>query len=405
VGESVTRQTTQGRGTGPGQDPDPPHAGLLLGTIRGIQIRVDWSIALIFALIAFGLAAWQFPAVSPHQAALTYILAGILTTAVYFASLLAHEVAHSLMALRYGLRVKSITLWLFGGVSDLGGDVPSPAAEARIAGVGPLTSLLLGGIFAAAAILVGTAHPARASIAGAVYFALWYLGITNVVLAVFNILPAAPLDGGRLLRAVIWWRTGDRVKATVQADRAGQVLGWVCIIGGLYAFFITRDLSWVWISLVGWFLTAAATAEAQQAVLAGQLPGIRVSQVMTPDPVTVPGSMNVSEFLDHQLFRARYDSFPVTADDGETVTGLVTLDRIKRVPASQRATTRLADIACPLSDVVTVSPQDPVADVLPRLSECADRRALVFSDGHLVGIITPSDITRMIDHLGLGRSR
>jgi Zn-dependent protease/CBS domain-containing protein len=405
VSESLTGEPRQGRDTGPGHARDPLSAGLVVGTVRGIQVRVNWSVALIFALIAFGLATWQFPAVSPHQATLTYVLAGILTTVAYFASLLAHELAHSLVALRYGLRVKSITLWLLGGVSDLSGEVPGPAAEARIAGVGPLTSLLLGGIFVAAAILVGTSHPARASIVGVVYFALYYLGITNVILAVFNVLPAAPLDGGRLLRAVIWWRTGDRVKATVQADRAGQVLGWACVLGGLYAFFLTGDWSWAWISLIGLFLTGAATAEAQQAVLAGRLRGIRASQVMTPDPVTVPGSMTISEFLDDQLFRARYDSFPLTADDGKTVTGLVTLDRIKRVPPGQRAVTRLTDIACPRSDVVTVSPQDPVADILPRLTECADRRALVFSDGHLAGIITPSDITRMMDRLGLGQSR
>jgi len=405
VGESLTRETTPGRDTGPGQDRDPLRAGLLLGTVRGIQIRVNWSVAVIFALIAFGLAAWQFPAVSPHQATLTYVLAGILTTLVYFASLLAHEIAHSLMARRYGLTVKSITLWLFGGVSELSGEVPGPAAEARIAGVGPLTSLLLGGFFTGLAVLVGTGHPARASIPGVIYYALWYLGITNVMLAVFNVLPAAPLDGGRLLRAVVWWRTGDRTKATVWADRAGQVLGWTCIVGGLYAFFLTSDWSWVWISLIGLFLAGAATAEAQQAVLASRLRGVRASQVMTPDPVTVPGSMTVSEFIGDQLFRARYNSFPVTADGGDTVTGLVTLDRIKQVPASQRDLTRLADIACPLSDIVTASPQDPVADILPRLAQCADRRALVFSGGHLAGIITPSDITRMIDRLGLGQSR
>jgi len=405
VGEPVSREPTQGRDAGPGQDRDPLGAGWLLGTVRGIQVRVNWSVALIFALIAFGLASLQFPAVSPHQAPLTYVLAGILTTLVFFASLLAHELAHSLVALRYGLRVKRITLWLFGGMSELRGEVPGPAAEARIAGVGPLTSLLLGGIFVAAAILIGTGHPARASIVGVVYFALIYLAITNLMLAVFNVLPAAPLDGGRLLRAVVWWRTGDRVKATVTADRAGQVLGWACVVGGLYGFFLTRDWSWVWISLIGWFLEGAATAEAQQAVLASRLRGIRASQVMTADPVTVPGSMTVSDFINNQVFRFRHDSFPVTADGGDTVTGLITLDRVKRVPASQRGFTRLADIARPLSDVVTAAPEDPVADILPRLTDSADHRALVFSDGHLAGIITPSDIARMVSRLGLGQSR
>jgi Zn-dependent protease len=162
-----------------------------------------------------GLAAWEFPAVSPHQATATYVLAGILTTIVFLASLLAHELAHSLMARHYGLTVKRITLWLLGGVSELSGEAPGPAAEARIAGVGPLTSLLLGGISIGLAVLVWASHPARASIPGVIYFALFYLGITNVTLAVFNVLPAAPLDGGRLLRALDWWRTGDRVKATV----------------------------------------------------------------------------------------------------------------------------------------------------------------------------------------------
>lgn len=375
-----------------------------LGTVGGIQVRVNWSVAVIFALIAVGLAAWEFPAVNPHQATATYAVAAVLTTVVYFASLLAHEVAHSLVARHYGLTVKSITLWLFGGVSELSGEVPGPGAEARIAGAGPLTSLLLGGVFLGLDALVRAGHPARASIAGVVFTALAYLWVTNVALAVFNVIPAAPLDGGRLLRALIWRFTGDRVKATVWADRAGQVFGTICIVGGLYALFLTRDFSWLWIALIGWFLTGSATAEAQQAVLANRLRGIRARQVMTPDPVTVPGSMTVSEFFDEYLFRARYQSFPVTADGGDTVAGLVTLDRIKHVPAGQRDLTRLADIACPLTDVATAEPQDSMSDLLPRLTGCADQRALVFSNGYLAGIVTPSDITRMLDHLGLARS-
>jgi Zn-dependent protease len=382
---------------------DPLHAALPLCTVGGVPIRVNWSAAVVFALIAFGLAAWQFPAVSARQATLTYVVAGVVTTVFFLASLLAHELAHSLVARHYGITVKSITLWLLGGVSELGGEAPSPAAEARIAGAGPLISLLVGGIFIGLALLGGTSHPARASVPGVVEYTLIYLGITNVALAVFNVIPAAPLDGGRLLRAIIWWRSHDQVKATLWADRVGQVFGTACVVGGLYAFFVTRGWSWLWISLIGWFLVRAATAEAQQATIGGRLHGIRVSQVMTPNPATVPETMMVSEFLEDCLFCARHQSFPVTRDGGDTVTGLVTLDRIKHVPASRRDRTRLADIARPLAGIVTAAPDDSVADILPRLADSDDRRVLVTSDGHLTGIITPSDIMRALDQFALVR--
>jgi Zn-dependent protease/CBS domain-containing protein len=373
-----------------------------LGSVRGIRIEANWSVALIFALIAFGLATLQFPSVNPHQGALTYAIAAILTAVAFFASLLAHELAHSLVARRFGLRVEKITLWLLGGVSQLSGEVPSPGAEVWIAGVGPLTSLVLGGIFIGAAVLFAGTGPAHASVPGVFETALAYLGITNVALAAFNVIPAAPLDGGRLLRAVVWWRTGDRVKATVWASRAGQAFGWAFIVGGVYAFFTTRQWTWLWFAFIGWFLAGSASAEAQQAVVTGQLRGIRVGQIMTPDPVTVPGSATVSEFLDGHLFRARHQGFPVIQDD-RGVTGLVTVNRIRQVLPEERDRTRLADIACPLADVATAAPDDSVADLLPRLTECTDRRALVFRNGRLAGIISPSDIARMLDRLRASR--
>jgi Zn-dependent protease/CBS domain-containing protein len=373
-----------------------------LGSVRGIRIEANWSVALIFALIAFGLATLQFPSVNPHQSALTYAIAAILTAVAFFASLLAHELAHSLVARRFGLRVEKITLWLLGGVSQLSGEVPSPGAEVWIAGVGPLTSLVLGGIFIGAAVLFAGTGPARASLPGVFETALAYLGITNVALAAFNVIPAAPLDGGRLLRAVVWWRTGDRVKATVWASRAGQAFGWAFIVGGVYAFFTTRQWTWLWFAFIGWFLAGSASAEAQQAVVTGQLRGIRVSQIMTPDPVTVPGSATVSDFLDGHLFRARHQGFPVI-QEGQGVTGLVTVNRIRQVLPEERARTTLADIACPLADVATAAPDDSVADLLPRLTACTDRRALVFRDGRLAGIISPSDIARMLDRLRASR--
>ena len=377
-------------------------ATVRLGSVRGIRIEANWSVALIFVLIAFGLATLQFPSVNPHQSALTYALAAILTAVVFFASLLAHELAHSLVALRYGLRVEKITLWILGGVSQLSGEVPSPGAEVWIAGVGPLTSLVLGGILIGAAALFAMTGPARASVPGVFESALAYLGVTNVALAVFNVIPAAPLDGGRLLRAVIWWRTGDRVKSTVWASRAGQAFGSLFIVGGVYVFFATRQWTWLWFAFIGWFLVGSATAEAQQAVVTGQLRGIRVGQIMTADPVTVPGSATVSEFLDGHLFRARHQGFPVI-QEGQSVTGLVTVNRIRQVPPGERDRTRLADIACPLADVATAAPDDSVADLLPRLTACADRRALVFRDVRLAGIVSPSDIARMLDRLRIGR--
>jgi Zn-dependent protease/CBS domain-containing protein len=378
-------------------------AAIRLGSVRGIRIEANWSVAFIFVLIAFGLATLQFPSVNQHQSALTYAVAAILTAVVFFASLLAHELAHSLVAQRYGLRVEKITLWIFGGVSQLSGDVPSPGAEVWIAGVGPLTSLVLGAIFIGAAGLFAGTHPASASVAGVFETALAYLGVTNVALAVFNVIPAAPLDGGRLLRAIVWWRTGDRVKATVWASRSGQAFGWVFAAGGLYGFFVTRQWTWLWFAFIGWFLISAASAEAQQAVVTGQLRGIRVSQIMTPDPVTVPGSSTVSEFLDGHLFRARHQGFPVI-QEGHGVTGLVTINRIRQVPPDERDRTKLADIACPLADVATAAPDDSVADLLPRLTACADRRALVFRDGRLAGIVSPSDIARMLDRLRVTQS-
>jgi Zn-dependent protease/CBS domain-containing protein len=391
---------------GPDHGGEPQH-GVLggtfpLGTVFGIRVRANWSVAVILALIAFGLAREDFPATNPRQSALAYALTAVITAIAFLASLLAHELAHSLVARRYGLKVTSITLWLFGGVSELSGDIPDPAAEARVAAVGPLTSLVLGGVFYGLAVGVAALRPARDSVPGLIDTALAYLGITNLILFAFNIIPAAPLDGGRVLRAIIWWRTHDRVKATMWASRVGEVFGWVLVAGGFYAFFITGQWTWLWTALVGLFLTGAASAEAQQAVMTGRLRGVRVSQVMTPSPVTVPASMTVREFLDGDLFRARHQSFPVT-QNGDAATGLVTFNRIKQVPAGQRDHTRLADIACPLADVATATPDESVADLLPRLTACADRRALVFRDGRLAGIVSPSDITRMLARLGQGR--
>lgn len=374
-------------------------ASFHLGRIAGVRIGVNWSVLVIFALIVGGLAAGRFPVAYPGAGAAAYVVTGLVTGVVFFASLLAHEMSHALVARRNGLEVDGITLWLFGGVARLSGEARSPGAELRIAGVGPLVSLVLGGAF-----LLVTALVAATGYDGLALAALGWLGAINIALAVFNAIPAAPLDGGRLLRSVIWWRTGDPLRATVWASRAGQVFGFLLIGFGLVSLFTTGGLGGLWLALIGWFLVGAATVERDQAQVRGRLGGVAVREVMTPDPVTAPASMTVEDLLRDASIRGRHSSFPLADGAGPPV-GLVTFTQVRAVAPEDRATTRLRDIGCPIEDVTQVGPDEPVAELLPRLSRCAQGRALVVADGRLVGILTPSDVSRSLqwaDTVGAG---
>jgi len=363
-----------------------------LGRISGIRIGVNWSVLVIVALLAYGLAVGQFPAAAPRRPEVQYAVAAVITAAAYIASLLAHELAHSLVARRNRLEVEGITLWLLGGVSRLQGEIPDPGAEIRVAGVGPLVSLILGGVLAVLAWLVHAS-----GVQGVVVAALAWLGAINVILAVFNVIPAAPLDGGRLLRAVLWQITKDRFKSEAWSARAGQVFGWALVVVAAYLVLVRREYNWIWFALLGWFLISAATAENQQAVLQSRLRAVAVRQIMTANPVTVPASATVAQFLSDYLPGHRHSAFPVVAD-GQTV-GLVTLHRINQVPAAERGQTTLGDAACPLSEVARATPDEPVSDVLPRLSGCSEGRALVFAGGQLAGIVSPSDMSRALQWL------
>jgi Zn-dependent protease/CBS domain-containing protein len=374
-------------------------ASFRFGRIAGIRVGVHWSVLVIFALIAWGLAVSRFPAVYPEYGTGAYVSAAVLTAVVFFVSLLAHELSHALVARRNGLGVEDITLWLFGGVARLSGEARSPGAELRIAGVGPLVSLVLGVVFFGIAEVLRTSGYQGLVLAG---FA--WLGGINIALAVFNAIPAAPLDGGRLLRSIIWWRTGDRLKATRWASGAGRIFGWVLVALGLFTFFTGGAFGGLWLALIGWFLAGAATAESQQATVRDQLRGLAIRDVMTPNPVTAPASMTVQDLLNSDLIQHRYSSFPLT-DDGGPLVGLVTFNQIRRVAPHARATTQLRDIACPLEQVAQAQPEQPAADLLSRLSECAEGRALVLSHGRLVGIISPSDISRVLRWVGVPGDR
>ncbi|MFS4092964.1 site-2 protease family protein [Streptomyces sp. AF1A] len=364
---------------------------LSLGRIAGVRVGVNWSVLVIVVLVTVALARGEFPAAHPGHSAVQYWALALLTAVVFLASLLAHELAHALVARRNGVRVDGITLWMLGGAARLHSEAATPAAELRIAGVGPLTSLLVGGVLAGVAAGLDALHASGLVVEGVIW-----LSAINILLAVFNALPAAPLDGGRLLRAYLWHRTGDRLRATRGASAAGRALGWFMVLTGFATVVFGHSLSGLWPALIGWFLVSAATAEVRQAEMRNALGGVPVSRVMTPNPVTVRDTATLADFLAEGPFgRYRHSAFPVLAADGSVV-GLLTVRRVETTPAQARPGTTVGEVMRPVDDIVTAAPDEPVLDLLPRLQSSPVRRAVVLDEGRLVGIITLADITRAL---------
>ncbi len=361
-----------------------------LGTIDGIPIGVNWSILVVFLLITWELADLVLPGYYRSGSTAAYWLVGFVTTVLFFISLLAHEVSHAVVAKRNGVGVRRITLWLFGGISELEGDALKPGADFRIAVIGPVTSLVFAGLFAGLGAVV---HHVGG--AGLMVPALGWLGWMNVLLGVFNLIPAAPLDGGRVLRAILWRRSGDRVRAATTATRCGQAFAYLLVVLGVLEF-LAVGLAGVWFAFLGWYLLMAARAEENSIILRSSLGSVHVRDVMTPNPVTFDSTATVADLIDNQLHLYRFGSFPLTGRNGALV-GLTTIGRIHHVSPDLRSTTRLIDIACPLFEVPTGAPGEPVPDLLSRMQASPDGRALVIDEkGALVGIVSPSDIARFV---------
>jgi Zn-dependent protease/CBS domain-containing protein len=373
---------------------------LSLGRIAGIHVGLNWSLLVVAALIAWSLATSLLPSAAPGEASSAYWAAGVISAFVFLASLLAHELAHSVVAVRRGVRVDGITLWLFGGVSRFSSDTSSPGAQALITFVGPLTSLVLGVVFFLASVAVGGgARP------GLVPATLSWLGYINITLGVFNLVPAFPLDGGRLLQSLIWLRTGDRLRATRIAARIGMGFAYLLIAYGLATFLFAGSLiGGLWSVFLGWFLLSAARSEETGGLIRQALSGISVADVMTPNPVQAPDNITVDDALHGYVLASRHSTFP-THDAGGRLSGLLTLAALKNVAPEARSTTLLKDIMCLLDSVPTVGPSDPVTNLLGAPEGCSEGRTLVVVDGRLVGIISPSDINRLLQRSQSGRSQ
>jgi Zn-dependent protease/CBS domain-containing protein len=385
-------------------------SGFRVGRIFGINIHVDWSWIFIFLLVTWNLAGVFFPSMHPDWSLPLNWGMGILASLLFFISVLAHELAHSLVAVARGLPVRRITLFLFGGVSNIEREPPSPTTEFLISIVGPLTSFIIGALML---FLVGRSTDLAGLVSGAMTptqllrglnpleTVLMWLGNINIILALFNMIPGFPLDGGRVLRSILWAITDNLRRATRYATWVSHVIAWLLIFAGVamafgveIPFFGTGLLSGLWLAFIGWFLNNAASQSYQQVVVEDLLEGVPVSRLMRPDAPSVTPELPISELVDGYLMGTDERAFPVL--EGDRLAGLVCLEDVRKVPRAEWETTLTRDIMTPISELITVSPRQDAAEALNQLSTRDVRQVPVVQDGRLVGMLRRRDILRWL---------
>lgn len=359
---------------------------LTLGRVAGIRIGINWSWLIVFALIVWTLGASVFPAQDPRLSSGTYAAMAIVAAFLFFSSLLLHELGHALQARREGVEIEGITLWLFGGVASFKGMFPSAAAELRIALAGPVVSAALGGIF------VGIAAAVHRPLA--VDGVAAWLGYINLLLLAFNMLPALPLDGGRVLRALLWRRKGDFAGATRIAAAVARGFAYAMIGLGLLALVFGGSWSGAWLAFLGWFLLQASGLEARSVMLRDALGGLRVRDLMVRSPVVVSADSTLAEFMDEVAFRHRFTTYPVL--EGRRVIGLLPFASVVRVPRSAWEQTYVRDCILPHAGVPVVRQDEDLLEALDQINAGGINRALVMDDGTLEGLLSITDVVRLV---------
>jgi Zn-dependent protease/CBS domain-containing protein len=357
-----------------------------MGRVAGIEVGAHWSWLLVVALIVWSLSAGVFPQTDPGLDDRTYLAMAIVAALGFFASILLHELGHALQARRDGIPVDGIILWVFGGVARMNRQPPSAMAELRVALAGPAVSLALG------LVLLLAAQALR--LPPAVDGTLFWLGQMNLYLLAFNLLPAFPLDGGRVARALLWARRGSFASATRTASAVGRGFAQLFIGIGLALAIFVGDFGGLWLAFIGWFLLAAAEAELALAGVGDSVDGLRVWQVMVRDPVTVPADATVEELMTDVFLPTRHTAFPVV--DGGRAAGIVSFRDALALPRSAWATTPVSAIMETAAEAC-VDPAAPLAEVLPRLATGRLRRLLVCRDGRLYGLLSLSDAMRVLE--------
>ncbi len=357
---------------------------LKIATILGIPLRVHFSWLIIFGIISWSLSTFYFPDAAPEFPALSYWIAGIIASLTLFLSVVMHELAHSIVALKYKLSIINITLFIFGGVAQMKGEPSHPNAEFKIAIAGPMTSFFLAMIFFIMYLLIENL------IARALF---QYLSQVNLILGFFNLIPGFPMDGGRVIRAYIWNKTGDFFHATRKASNYGQKIAFFFIIVGLFSLFAGIP-SGLWLMIVGWFLYTAAQSSYQQASLQETLNGIQVKDIMVKDIVFMPPDITIDNAVYDHFLRYGFGGFPVI--DKDNIYGFITLKEIKDVPRERWNVVKVSEICKPHEQKLEISEKDSAIKALElMINEDAGR--LIVKDGDkLVGLITRNGIAQYV---------
>jgi Zn-dependent protease/CBS domain-containing protein len=380
--------------------------GFRIGKLFGIQVRVDWSWLVIFLLATWNLS-FAFGQLHPDWGIFLRWGIAIVTVLLFFLSVLAHEFAHSLVAKANGIPVRSITLHLFGGVSNIEREPPSPGAEFVMAILGPVTSFVIGGVLllifsltANVPFLTGAPEQVLSQLGPGQTMLLW-LGTINIILGVFNLIPGFPLDGGRVLRSILWAISNNLQRATRWASWIGQGIAWLMIFGGIsmafgvqIPFLGTGLANGIWLAFIGWFLHNAAVQSYQQLIIRDVLEEVSVGELMRTAPPRVSPNATISSLVHEHVMRSDDHAFPVMTNG--QLEGMVTLDDVRTAPREAWDTMRVQDIMTPFDALVTITPEENSREALDRLSRRDIRQLPVVQGDTLVGLLRRRDIVKWL---------
>ena len=366
--------------------------GIPIGKAFGISLRLHYSWFFIFALVTWALAAGYFPSAYPTWSLSARIAAGLITSVLFFGSVLVHELMHSIVSQRQGIPVQSITLFLFGGVSQITSEPKQPKDEFRMAIVGPLSSLLLGGIFFG--IYFGWRNVDTLAVQFITAIAYW-LGYINLALGVFNLIPGFPLDGGRVLRSLIWWRSGNLKSATRIASNAGRAVGFILIFVGIWFIFTGNWFNGIWLALIGWFVESAAVGSYQQLLIQDMLKGHVASEVMSRDCVVIPPDTTIDQLVHGNILTSGRRCFPVVS--GSQIMGMMTLHNVNAVPREQWSTETVKEAMTPFDKLKWVRPDEELSSILRILTEDNINQVPVVQDSEIVGMVSRENLLNFVN--------